>query len=345
MDNVFLSDVLDQPNAMRKAVAFWRTFSFQMEQLRALNPKQVLFTGMGSSHYCSQGAVILLNQGGIPARMESASEILHYERGSITPETVLVLTSQSGESGEIVELIQKLPAEQTIVGLTNNPNSTLGRRADICLEMHVEPELAVSTRTYLASLVLSDMVATALLKQDWGATLTKFEEAVDVLEDFLKDHALMQQKIADFTGHPASICYLGRGFGRATAECGGLFTRETAKYPALSFDSGEFRHGPYEMVDDAFRAIVFAPQGVGLAFQKNLTEAISSHQGRVVFVTDGEVSFDCENVLVLRHKPLEERYSVMVQIVCAQLFANDMAIHRGFAPGVFRQSSKVTTAQ
>lgn len=345
MENVFLSDILDQPNAMRKAMDFYKHYSEQMEQIRTLKPRQVLFTGMGSSHYCSQGAVIALNQGGIPARMESASEILHYEWGTVSANTLLVLTSQSGESGEIVDILNRLPVDQKIIGITNDPTSSLGRRADICLNMHVAPELAVSTRTYLASLILSDMVASALLGEDHLTSLHCFTRTVDALEYFLKDHARMQEQIAQFLNHPSSICYIGRGYGRATAECGALFTRETAKYPALGFDSGEFRHGPYEMVDENFCAMVFAPSGVGLQLQKNLTEAIISHQGRVVFVTDTDTCFDSDRVLVLRHTAVDERYAPLVQILCPQLFANDMAIHRGFAPGVFRQSSKITTAQ
>lgn len=345
MENVFLADVLDQPDAMRKAMAFYRQYHTQMEQIRTLKPRKVLFTGMGSSHYCSQAAVIVLNQGGIPARMESASEILHYEWGAISDDTLLVLTSQSGESGEIVDILKKLPENQKIVGITNDPNSSLGRRADICLEMHVAPELAVSTRTYLASLILSDMLAVALLGEDYQDSLDHYAAAVVTLEDFMKNHSVMQEQIASLYNYPSSICYIGRGFARATTECGALFTRETAKYPALSFDSGEFRHGPYEMVDDTFCAMIFAPHGTGLQLQKNLTEAIISHQGRVVFVTDADVSFNSEQVLVLRHGAVDERYAPLVQILCPQLFANDMALHRGFAPGVFRQSKKITTAQ
>ena len=345
MDNVFLTDVLNQPQAMRDAMALYREYGPAMKRIAALKPDQVLFTGMGSSHYCSQAAVILLNQGRIPARMESASEILHYEWNTITLDTLLVLTSQSGESGEIVDILRRLPKEQMVVGITNNPNSTLGRRADICLQMHVAPELAVSTRTYLASLILTDMVTAALLGQDPMESLNRYEKAVDALEAFLENHADIQSRISALYRQPSFLCYIGRGFARATAECGGLFTRETAKYPALAFDSGEFRHGPFEMVDEDFCAMVFAPEGSGFQMQCNLTEAITRHGGRVAFVTDADVTFDSELVLVLRHDAVGERYAPMIQIAAAQLFANDMALHRGFAPGVFRQSSKITTAQ
>lgn len=347
MNNVFLNDVLGQPDAMRKAIALYAGYMPQMMHLQACRGRfqQVLFAGMGSSHSCSQGAVILLNQAGVAARMESASQLLHYESGSIGSDVLLVLTSQSGESGEIVSLIQRLPADQMVVGITNDCNSTLGRRANICLPMQVEPELAVSTRTYLASLILSDMTACALLGQESVTALAGFSRAVDALEIFLRDHEEKQRRITDFLGHPSSFSYIGRGYSRATAESGALFTRETAKYPALAFDGGEFRHGPYEMVDESFCAMLFAPEGVGMSFQKKMAEDIAIHGGRVVYITDKETHFDSDRVLVMYHVPVGERYAPLVQIAAPQLFANGMALYRGFSPGVFRQSSKVTALQ
>ena len=345
MSNVFLTDVLNQPQAMREAMSHYAHYGELMKKIAALKPAQVLFAGMGSSHYCSQPAVIRLNEGGIPARVEAASEILYYEWNAIGPDTILVLTSQSGESGEIVDMLAKLPHEQMVIGITNNPDSSLGRRANLCLEMHVAPELAVSTRTYLASLILTDMIVSALLGQPMEDSLCECARAVDALELFLGNHAEMQQQIGAFFGHPATICYIGRGHALSTVECGALFTRETAKYPALAFDSAEFRHGPYEMGDSAFGAILFAPSGLTLHLQQHLTDAITSHGGRVAFVTDADVRFDSERVLVLKHPCVPEAYAPLVQVAAAQLFANDMALHLGHAPGIFRQSSKITTAQ
>ena len=179
MNNVFLSDVLDQPRAMREALAHYRQYGGAFSELSRIRPPKVLFTGMGSSHYCSQPAVIRLIAGGVTARVEAASEVLYYEQRAISPQTLLILTSQSGESGEIVDLIRRIPDGTTVVGITNDPGSALGRRADICLEMRVEPELAVSTRTYLASLILSDLTASAILGQSGEGAFAKWERAVD----------------------------------------------------------------------------------------------------------------------------------------------------------------------
>ena len=345
MNNVFLRDVLIQGKAMRRALGFYEKYTVQWEKIAALKPWHILFTGMGSSHYCSYPASIQLNEGGIPAKVVSASELLYYEMNSIREDTLLVLISQSGESGEIVDLIERLPANQLVIGITNDSKSALGRRANIRLDMKVENELAVSTRTYLASLILADVAANALLHQSIPNVLTQWKNTVDALDAVLVDSKIIQDMIVKHIDYPATLCYIARGPSLATAECAALFTRETAKYPALAFDSGEFRHGPFEMVDDSFRAMIFAPSGKTYVLQRHLAQAIAECGGKVVFVTDCEDAFEEEQISVLTLPSVPERFAPLLQIVPAQCFANAMALHLGHAPGVFRQSSKITTAQ
>ncbi len=345
MDNVFLEDVMKQHEAMEEAIKKYRGYAEVFQKIAALKPDRVLFTGMGSSHFAAIPASIRLNQGGIVSNVYSASELLYYEWNLISSDTLLVLTSQSGESGEIVDILQKLPADRLVIGITNEPQSTLGRRADILLSMGVEPEVAVSSRTYLASLVLLNTFAALLLGESARDTLDRCQNAIEVLAAFLRDYAPVQKKAAEFLEHPSAVCYIGRGPAVGTAEASALFTREAAKYPALAFDSAEFRHGPYEMVDNRFRAIVFAPTGATFSLQVNLAGDIARHGGKILFVTNENVTFQSDHVLVIKHGDVPETYAPIVQILVAQLFANDMSLYQGYKPWVFRQSGKVTTIQ
>lgn len=345
MNNVFLTDVLRQARDLKKALTAYEKQKDMLRKIGELSFREVIFTGMGSSHSCAYPAVCELNEGGIHAKTVSASQLLYYEMESIERNTLLVLISQSGESGEIVDLIHRLPPKKSIIGITNNPHSALGQRADLRLEMRVENELAVSTRTYLASLILCDLTACALLGQPLESSFTAWKAALNALENTLKEQEEIQDQIMKHLGYPATLCYIGRGPSLATAESGAQFTRETAKYPALAFDSGEFRHGPYEMVDDNFRAILFAPSGKTYALQRHLAEAIEAHGGKIIFVTDVREEFASGNILTLVHPSVPEKCAPLIEILYAQCFANAMALHLGHAPGVFRQSSKITTAQ
>lgn len=342
--NGFMKDVLSQPSDIRRAMEAYRAGanSAVLQQISAMQYRDVLFTGMGSSHFCGQAAVIHLAKNGIRAQLDSASEILHYEMERITPDTLLVLISQSGESGEIVELIERLPADRCVVGITNDPESTLAKRANLLLLMHVASEEAVSTRTYLASLVLCALVATALTNGGMEAALQEAELALKGLEQSLCVLGERELEIRRFVGIPPYLCVIGRGYARATARAGALFIRECAKYPALDFDSGEFRHGPFEMVDAQFCALLFAPGDATYPLHKALAADIARLGGKLIFVTEQAVDFAHENILTLQLPLSGGMFGPLVDVSAAQIVANLLAEQRGLPVGVFRQSNKVT---
>ena len=345
MENIFRSDIQGQPKVMAEAIARYRGYKEAYEKIAALNPQRVVFAGMGSSYFCSMPACIKLNQAGRNAAVITASELLYYQWELLNSDVVPVLISQSGESGEIVDILKKLPEDRLVIGITNDPESTLGKRANILLEMGVEPELSVSTRTYLASLVLVDVLAEVVLGNDAQKALDDNLQAAEALGKLLENQDALQDQIGQFLNHPLALCYIGRGPAVGTAEAAGLFTRETAKYPALGFDSAQFRHGPFEMVDENFGAVVFAPKGTTCALQIGLAGDIAARGGKAILVTDEDCAVDSPNVLVIRHPSVSEFHAPLVQIAVAQLLANDLALFRGFQPWVFRAASKITVKQ
>lgn len=343
MKNIFLKDVLGQPDAIQKALKEYLDYSALFSAISKLKYRDILFCGMGSSHYCSQPSVIRLGNAGIPARMESASEVLHYEWGAIREDSLLVLTSQSGESGEIVDIIERLPSSHTVIGITNDLGSTLGKRANYLFEMKVENEIGVSTRTFLASIVLSDMITSALLREPINTD--PILSSIKSQQALLREYEHISHQIEEQVGQDDYINYIGRGHSRTTAESAALFTRETAKCSCSAFDSGEFRHGPFEVIDEHFCAMLFAPEGPSFQMQLHLAEAITHLNGKVVFVTSKDVVFTHRNFSLIQHPPVDERLAPIVQIVVPQLYINNVSLGRGLAPGVLRQSNKITKIQ
>lgn len=87
--------------------------------------------------------------------MISTGELLYYEKEILNKKTLLILISQSGESAEIVNLLEQLSEEVTIIAITNETESTLASKGELVLPLHVGEEEAVTTRTYMASICVS----------------------------------------------------------------------------------------------------------------------------------------------------------------------------------------------
>ncbi|MDR1211717.1 MAG: hypothetical protein LBK40_05755, partial [Spirochaetaceae bacterium] len=231
-----------------------------------------------------------------------------------------------------------------ILGLTNDTESPLGLGADLALNLCITPEQAVSTRTYLAPLILLYIMA----KVFTGAWTTDLFDGIEAVIESLKENLdafeSVSEKIEKFLGFPPYISFIGRGFSLSTVETGALFIKEVAKYPSLPFDSGQFRHGPFEMIGGDFSCFVFAQQDQGYEMQLRLAADIAAKGSKVVLVSDGDEK-EKDTMLVIRQRYPVPELADMINIVPIQAFGNYIAKRKGLEVGVFLYSSKITQIQ
>lgn len=129
---------------------------------------RIVVSGVGKSGLIGQKIVASLASTGTPSFFLHPTEAFHGDLGMLKPIDVVVLISYSGESDEVNKLIPSLKNfGNKIIALTANPQSTLGRHADILLDISVEQEacpnnLAPTTST-LVTLALGDAITVALI--------------------------------------------------------------------------------------------------------------------------------------------------------------------------------------
>ena len=147
-----------------------------------LKNNKVVVTGIGKSGIIGEKIAATLASTGTTAVFLNAAEALHGDLGIISNGDVVIAISNSGNSDEILSIlspIRKIGGK--IVGFTGNPNSTLGKYADITINVGVEKEACplgqapMSSTT--ATLVTGDALAVCLMK------LKNFSES-----DFAKYH-------------------------------------------------------------------------------------------------------------------------------------------------------------
>lgn len=130
---------------------------------------RVVFTGMGKSgHICRKIAATFASTG-TPAFFLHPAEGVHGDLGMLIKGDALVVVSYSGETEELVRL---LPAVKRlgvpIVCMTGKSASTMGKRADVVLDISVKEEACplglAPTASTTVTMALGDAMAVALLE-------------------------------------------------------------------------------------------------------------------------------------------------------------------------------------
>jgi glucosamine--fructose-6-phosphate aminotransferase (isomerizing) len=145
--------------------------------------------------------------------------------------------------------------------------------------------------------------------------------------------------------HPPFIQVIGRGPSYSSVLQGALMIMEAARNPAAGIYGGEFRHGPMEMSKKGFRAIILAPLGDTYSQGIKLAEDISKFGGRVVLITNSQVSFNNQNIYSIQIPCNDEFLFPIPAIIPLQFMVNQMALDAGHEPGNFIMGAKVTLTE
>ena len=96
---------------------------------------RVVVTGMGKSGHVGGKIASTLASTGTPAFFVHPGEASHGDLGMIAHDDVVLALSNSGESSEIVSIVQLIKRRgANLFAMTGNPHSTLSREADAHLD-------------------------------------------------------------------------------------------------------------------------------------------------------------------------------------------------------------------
>ena len=131
---------------------------------------RVVVTGLGKSGLIGRKIAATFASTGTPSLFLHASEALHGDLGMLTGDDVLLAISSSGETQELIELVESVKRLGVqLITLTANPRSTLASASDIVLDIAVKEEACslnlAPTASTAAAMAMGDALAISLLER------------------------------------------------------------------------------------------------------------------------------------------------------------------------------------
>ena len=222
---------------------------------------RVVVSGIGKSGHIARKLAATLASTGTPASFVHPAEAGHGDLGMITPDDVVVMLSNSGETDELILLTPHLKRQGArLVAITGNEQSSLAQSADIHLDAAVDAEACplglAPTASTTAALALGDALALALLDARGFS-----------MEDFARAHpggALGRRlltRVSDImrTGRALPIVQIGATLGEAIVEMSGKGMGMTAVVDADGAIAGVFTDGDLRRCLDRVRDIAGTP--------------------------------------------------------------------------------------
>lgn len=324
-------------------------------ELRSID--KIVIVACGTAYYAGLVAKYAIEHWTrVPCEVEIASEF-RYRDPIITPRTLVVTISQSGETADTLMAVRHAREQGAkVIAICNTNGSTIPRESDAVIYTHAGPEIGVAstkgfltqvTACYLLGLYLAQVRGTkfgdeiAAIMAELETMPAKVQEVLDGTEEL---HALAR----DLHEVP-SVLFLGRHVGYPVALEGALKLKEIAYLHAEGFPAGELKHGPIALVEEGIPVfVVVPPQGRDQLHDKvisNIQEVRARGARTIVLVEEGDTEVEPYADKLIRLPKASTLLQPLLATVPLQIFACEVATLLGHDVDQPRNLAKSVTVE
>jgi len=322
------------------------------EMIRKMD--RICIVACGSAYHVGMVAKYVIEDlARIPVDVDLASEF-RYRRPILSPDTLVVIISQSGETADSLAALREAKSRgNRVLGIVNVVGSTIAREADHVFYTMAGPEIAVATTK-----ALSTQLAAVFL---WGVHLGRvrgnLEEtevqrllrALMVLPDQITRVLEDKERIQWFASKYAAMqdtFFIGRGADYAISMEGSLKLKEISYIHSEAYAAGELKHGTISLIEDGTLCVCILTQPE--LYEKMVSNMVEVRsRGGYLMALTNVGNYNVENtahftVYIPRTDP---HFTPVLSIVPLQLFAYYVSCARGLDVDKPRNLAKSVTVE
>ena len=243
----------------------------------------IFLVGCGGSLFGFGALRVLLDRSPAPAFTVNADELRTRRPAALGPRSFVVISSTNGgtaETARAAELAREVGA--TVVGVTQDPTSVVGRAC---------PELVLHEGIEAKQVVLA-LIGWSLLDALDAApghaeAMTALEAAPGAFRAAISETDDRLDRIAEALHAEPVVYVVGSGALESAADTLAMcYLQEMQWKHAVSVGSGEFLHGPFEMVTEDLPVIVLTGEDPTRPMGERVISFLERYSGKV-HVVDG----------------------------------------------------------
>ncbi len=203
----------------------------------------------------------------IPVNVEIASEF-RYKEPLIDDKTLVIVTSQSGETIDTLEALRLARrCGSKVLSVVNVKGSTIARESDYVLYTHAGPEIAVaSTKAYSVQMAAMYLIGCRIglvkgiyTEEKARQFIASLLSVIPVIEETLKQ-ADRVKEVANYIKMAPDAFFIGRGIDYTLSLEGALKLKEISYVHAEAYAAGELKHGTIALITENVPVIALATQ-------------------------------------------------------------------------------------
>jgi len=355
-----MKEIAEQPTVVGKVLEAYlspegNAVALELEGIDFAKIERLSIVACGTAYYAGLVAKYWFERyARLPVDIDVASEF-RYREPPMSEGTLGVFVSQSGETADTLAALRFATGQGIrALALVNVPESSIAREADVAVEIHAGPEIAVaSTKAFTCQLATFAVLVVKAAEARGALDAAGVADMLGALRTLpgLLSHALAVDDAiriaAEAIAETHDVLFLGRGQMFPLALEGALKLKEISYLHAEGYPSGELKHGPIALVDKATPVVVLAPHD-GL-FEKTVSnmQEVMARGGRVLLISDARAIEQAGDGVwqAITMPDAPEFIQPVLYAVPAQLLAYHAAVAKGTDVDQPRNLAKSVTVE
>jgi len=344
---LFRAEIQEQPDALERLLACEHELETVSAALAERRPAVVRLVGHGTSDAAAVYGVYAFGVlAGWTATRDSISLIVYYDAPLDLTDSAVIALSQSGETPDVVEYVARTRERGALtIALTNDPESGLGRAAELTLPLAAGPEQAVAaSKTFV-----NQLAALALLAAGARGRRSEIAASIHEVAEAMRGCLIPLERavlpVAAAFAYVGRMYVVGRGIEFATAREVALKLTETCRVAAEPLTATDLSHGPVAALDALFPVWTIASRDESLPAVLEAAARVRSAGATIVASGNAAAEIDDAAFRLAVPEAPEPILSPLLSVLPGQLFAAALAQVKGLNADQPVGLTKVTRAR
>ncbi|MFN3284007.1 MAG: SIS domain-containing protein, partial [Pseudothermotoga sp.] len=342
-DHYMLKEIYEQPERVSALLEFLK---FDMDLARYVNillkARHIFLVGAGSSYHAALvGSYFfnkLANRIAIPCE---AGRFIENYANSVKKDDVVILVSQSGETKDVINVLNNVEGRTTILSIVNVMGSTVMMRSLLNIPLCCEIEISVpATKTFMNQLATFYYLAAKMSFDD------QFLKDLKTLPDLVRKTLQMSEaQVQDMVNSQIDFVnsyMLGYGLMHGIALEGALKIKEVVYNHFEGLFSSEFKHGPLSSVCENYPVFFITHSSQANIIISHINE-VTCRKGLAIVLSDESEEIFSNATKSIEYPKCPWYLSPFAAAIPLQLFAYHLSVRSGKNPDLPRNLSKTIT--
>ena len=270
-----------------------------MEKIPSIDKfRKIHIIGCGTAYYAGMiGKYLIEHFSGFEVQTYIASEY-RYQNIFVDEETLVIVTSQSGETADTLACLKKVKALGCkTLGIVNVKNSSIARIVDNVIYTEAGSEIAVaSTKAYTSQIYILSLIALKLgiakRKIEFNEIQDSYSKLKDNISNLLNNN---YNEIIRPLVKAKDVFYLGRNIDYVTMLEGALKIKEISYIHSEAYPAGELKHGTISLIEKGTPVIaLISNDDICLKTISNIKE-VKSRGAYVILLIKNSLNVDLDD--------------------------------------------------